>query len=126
MIAMSMPFDGGTSDFTFCLDLDYIVKWVQPAGSGEYYSFWICPAQLSFKNIEDVLVNLDWTGLAPDCQIQDIRRHSTRTTPNGNVQWFWEVELLEPSGSISLWATGFELSMTGPSTLSKAQRMREE
>ncbi|MEU0559476.1 hypothetical protein [Dactylosporangium sp. NPDC006015] len=31
------------------LDLDYIVRWVEPAGDGEPFSFWISPATLVFE-----------------------------------------------------------------------------
>jgi hypothetical protein len=110
-------------EFAMQFDLDYIVKWVEPAAEDQRYQFWVCPAELCFKNIADTQVNLNWKGLAPECQIQDIRRHDSRVTPNGSIQWRWNIELATPEGSIALWATGFELRIKGPVTLSNTQHV---
>jgi hypothetical protein len=112
-------------NFALILDLDYIVKWVQPAAKDQGYQFWVCPAELNFTNIADARVDLNWMRLAPECQIQDIRRHDSRTTPNGSTQWYWEIELATPEGSIALWATGFELKIKQPPVLSNKQYIRE-
>jgi hypothetical protein len=36
------------------LDLDYIVRWVDPAPRRKYFTFWIAPATLVFEQVWDV------------------------------------------------------------------------
>ncbi len=36
------------------LDLDYIVRWVEPARRQQYFSFWIAPATLVFDQAWDI------------------------------------------------------------------------
>ena len=36
------------------LDLDYIIRWIEPAPPTEHYSFLIAPATLVFENVWDV------------------------------------------------------------------------
>ena len=56
-------------DFSLSLDLDYIVEWLEPVVVGEGYRFWISPAELSFQNVSDVSVQLDWMGWGLECQV---------------------------------------------------------
>jgi hypothetical protein len=41
------------------LDLDYIVRWVDPAGAGRHFTFWIAPATLVFDEAWDVSGELE-------------------------------------------------------------------
>jgi hypothetical protein len=109
--------------FTLQLDLDYIVKWVEPEATDDCYRFWVSPAELRFLNVADASVTLNWVGVAPECQIQEIRQHGSRTTPNNSIQKDWEIELAAPEGEIVLWATGFELRIKRPPQLSSTQRL---
>jgi len=112
----------GGEQFSFSVELDYIVKWIEPADDG-FFKFWIRPAVLRFDLVDDVVMDFDGTGLMPECQIDGLRRTASRATPNGSTQWHWEFELIIPDGSISLWATGFELSLNGPPVLSASQHL---
>ena len=110
-----------SSGFEVVFELDYIVEWVEPSPGERGYRFWVSPAELRFSDVDDFRLELAWTGLALDCSIQDLHRREKRTTPNGNVQWRWEFELAVPQGTIALWATGFELRIQRPPTLSATQ-----
>jgi len=54
------------------LDLDYIVRWVEPAPGERHFTFWIAPATLVFEGARDIrgeLGPLDWA-----MEIADIHR----------------------------------------------------
>ncbi len=112
-----------SAGFGVAFDLDYIVKWVQPTPDERGYRFWVSPAELRFSDVDDLCLELAWIGLALDCSIQDLHRREKRTTPNGNVQWRWEIELAVPPGTIVFWATGFELRIQAPPMLSATQAL---
>jgi hypothetical protein len=40
------------------LDIDYIVRWVDPAPDEPHYSFWIVPATLVFEDVFGLSVDL--------------------------------------------------------------------
>lgn len=111
-------------DFSIALDLDYIVEWVEPTQEASNYAFWICPAELRFANVDGVDVALQWSGLPLECHIAELHRRESRQTPNGTLQWLWELELSAPGGSISLWATGFHLKMLAKPVLSNVQCLK--
>jgi hypothetical protein len=41
------------------IDLDYIVRWVDPAFGRQHFSFWIAPATLVFDEAWDITAELD-------------------------------------------------------------------
>jgi len=108
-------------EFSLCLDLDYIVKWIEPQPDEQSYRFWVCSAELQFNDVSDAQMDIDWRGWAPECQINEIRRAESRKTPNGFTEWHWELDLAKPEGRISLWATGFDLKLRKPPILSNTQ-----
>lgn len=112
-----------SSRFMLGLELGYIVKWIPPDSPSEPYRFWICPAELWFTNVADATIDLRWISSTMDVCIEDLYRRSRRSTPNGMIQWQWEVAFSMPEGNISLWATGFELRILGPPVLSNTQRL---
>jgi hypothetical protein len=120
----SITWDADT--YSFALFIDYILKWVEPLKSEVNYQFWISPAQLRFVNVDDVELDLRWNGLMMDCIIDDLQRKQSRVTPNGARQHQWEFLLSEPNGSISLWATNFELTILAPPTLTDQQCLTSE
>ena len=111
------------SAFEFVLDLQYIAKWIEPSDPTKNYRFWLCPAEMSFKNVDSADITLRWEGLPLRCSIDELGRLSKRQTPNGTVEWQWELQLAEPDGQISLWATSFELKILGPAVLSDVPRL---
>lgn len=109
--------------FSLILDIDYIVQWVETGGK---YQFWVSPSELCFRSVSDAVVSLDWTQLAPECQIEGIYRRETRTTANGTQDYHWDVEFGTPDGSIDLWATEFELRIQSVPVLCQTPHLRQK
>jgi hypothetical protein len=41
-------------DYIYAIDIDYIVKWVEPKPENHYFSFWVSPATMCFQNAFDI------------------------------------------------------------------------
>ena len=50
-------FKWDSNHFSLLFDIDYIVKWAEPIAADQRFQFWICPAELCFKNIADATRN---------------------------------------------------------------------
>jgi hypothetical protein len=112
--------------YDIVFDIDYIVKWIEPTKDNKTFRFWICPAELRFVNADDVNITLCWKDMPLRCCIEDLYRGESRTTPNGTIQLRWQLELSEPVGNISFWATGFELKMLATPELSDMQYLNKK
>jgi hypothetical protein len=99
--------------FALDLDIDYILEWITPSEGESYYSFVVCPASLRFNNIDETRIDLDWKKDALYAQMEEITRCDARRTPNGCIEWLWEINFSSLEGRISGWATGFELLLVG-------------
>ena len=97
--------------FTFSMDLQYILEWIEPKDGSSGYRFSISEGRLTFQNVDDLKVSMDWSGAALDSQIASIQVLKTRTTPNGRVQRYFEIEFADPEAVISLWSTGYEVEL---------------
>jgi hypothetical protein len=62
---------------------------------------------------------MDWSGSRLDSQIAAVRVLSTRTTPKGHIERFFEIEFSEPDASISVWSTGYEVILLDEPVISK-------
>jgi hypothetical protein len=54
---------------------------------------------------------MDWSGSALDAEIAAVRIPTTRSTPSGQLDRYFEIELSDPEGIISLWSTGYEVEL---------------
>jgi hypothetical protein len=97
--------------FTFCIDLQYILEWIAPSDASSGYRFSICEAWLMFRGVSELKVSMDWSGSALDSEIGAMRVLKSRTTPNGQLDRYFEIEFADPDGIISLWSTGYEVSL---------------
>jgi len=97
--------------FTFSMDVQYILEWIEQSGGSSDYRFSISEGRLTFQNVDDLKVSMDWSGAALDSRIASIQVPKTRTTPNGTVQRRFEIEFSEPEAVISLWSTGYEVEL---------------
>jgi hypothetical protein len=94
-------------NYEFVLDVDYLFAWVQPSPPSIYYSFWIAPATLVFRNVVDFKCQFsDPLGL----QIMDLKRENSRPPKNAafvdlKTEWTWTMDLLQ--GEISFSSIGF-------------------
>ena len=104
--------------FSFSMDIQYILEWIEPNDGTSGYRFSISEARLRFRDVDDLKVALDWSGLALDSQIASIRMLKTRTTPTGALQRYFEIEFADPEAIISLWSTGYELALLHEPVLS--------
>jgi len=98
------------SQYELLFDIDYIFAWVNPGPPSEYFSFWISPATLVFRNVYDLRVDIE-TGLRGlGLQLQGIGRSKEREPRNAayikdKKEWEWTLEGNE--GDILLCSVGF-------------------
>jgi hypothetical protein len=89
------------------LDIDYIFQWVHPVPPDEFFTFWIAPATLVFKNVFNVVINIEaGPSSVFDLEIADIHRLEELVAINGYKYWKWHIEL--QNGSIFLESNGYE------------------
>ena len=93
------------------MDVQYILEWLEPSDGSSGYRFSISEGRLTFQDVDDLKVSMDWSGAALDSQIASIRVLKTRVTPSGRVQRYFEIEFADPEATISLWSTGYELKL---------------
>ncbi|MCR9166583.1 MAG: hypothetical protein NXI35_38315 [bacterium] len=95
--------------FTLALDLQYILKWIEPSAASASYRFLVSEARLIFRDASDPKIAMDWDGAGLDSQIEGVRELGSRTTPNGQLERFFEIAFADPDGKISVWSTGYEV-----------------
>jgi hypothetical protein len=87
------------------LDIDYIVRWVDPIPPNEYFHFWIAPATLVFQGVQDIKIEFNIPNIM-DITLQGIERSNPRPTPNGtSTEWDWFIDSNE--GRITFRADGY-------------------
>jgi hypothetical protein len=100
------------------LDLDYITEWVcDPDGSCR---FRIAPATLTFREVSDLRVELDYHAVQAAItpfSISQITRESTSIPSH----YQWRIEVNWPQGAISFVAAGFNQTLRGPLLLKAEQ-----
>ncbi len=90
--------------YSLVFDLDYILKWVEPASSEEYFSFWVAPATLTFENVSEVEISLQSD--LPQLTLFGIERADEQPAPDGRFK-SWRYTLDGDQGTISFRATAF-------------------
>jgi hypothetical protein len=69
------------------LDLDYIVRWVDPAPSRQHFTFWIAPATLVFEQAWDISGEL-----GPLHELMEIADLHRLDPPDGKPDPLWHLE----------------------------------
>ena len=93
-----------TTDLIF--DIDYIFKWVHPVPPEQYFSFWLSPCTLIFKDTFALKMDIDNQGMKADLlEIADLILVSKIEQEKGVWIYEWEMELQE--GNIRFKSTGF-------------------
>ncbi len=90
------------------LDIDFILEWLCDKDSGSC-EFRIAPATLTFHEVSDLVVALDYvTTTAALCpaSIGEITRES-RADPSGYRTFNWRIDINWPAGCIRFIASGF-------------------
>jgi hypothetical protein len=70
-------------------DIDYILKWNKPDLEGLPFTFWIAPATLVFKEVQNLSFELDY-GFSQHFEISDIERDGnnwTIVTQQGDIRF---------------------------------------
>jgi hypothetical protein len=72
------------------LDIDYILQWNKPDLEGLPFTFWVAPASLVFKSVQDLTFDFDLS-LENDFEIEDIKKKENRCwtiiTRQGDMQF---------------------------------------
>ncbi|WP_202867676.1 hypothetical protein [Kribbella pittospori] len=79
--------DGTLPPARVLLDLDYIVRWVDPAYGQEHFSFWIAPATLVFDHAWDVSGDL-----GPLHELLEIDALHRLASPDRDPAPLWHLE----------------------------------
>jgi hypothetical protein len=117
--------------YAFSVDLDYILEWLEPTSSSSgHYRFMVAEARLVFRDAKEMVVSLDWSGMRmgdsltyEDAQIDDIVVVGTRAPKVGAPERQFKINFHFPSGSISLWSTGYEVHLLGEPVVSDTQQL---
>jgi len=80
------------------LDIDYILQWNKPDIEGLPFTFWVAPATLVFKNINDIQFEID-TAFDEAVEIEDIELNKS----DNKIQWI----IITQQGDIEFTADGF-------------------
>lgn len=106
--------------FELLLDIDYVVRWVDPTPPDDYFTFWVAPATLVFNNVHDVEVHLEsQTG---EFSICSINRSDEQATQNKKLtDWLWKIDTYEDS--LSFRATGYQQYFRTQPILTQSQRL---
>lgn len=80
------------------LDIDYILQWNKPDIEGLPFTFWVAPATLVFKNINNIQFEID-TAFDEAIEIEDIELNKL----DNKIQW----TIITQQGDIEFTADGF-------------------
>ncbi len=113
------------------LDIDYIVEWLQPQDDNAAFEFRVAPANLTFHEVTDLVVSVDYAASTAAFQpmiIHEIQREFV-TNPKGYSSFVWNIDINWPRKShISFHSSGFtqvlraEPIVFGAQYLSPSQR----
>lgn len=102
------------------LDIDYIVRWVNPNSTENTFSFWVAPATLVFSNVCDLEIHLE--SQSGGFLIRSFERSDEQLTPNKEMNvWLWEFDLDE--GNLSFRTTGFTQFFRRKPSLTHSQQL---
>jgi hypothetical protein len=105
------------SKYFFSLYLDYILEWRKIENSG--FDFLIAPAVLTFENVSDLKVELDFYQTA--LEIDEIQKIGSCISPNRKmILYNYEVVFFD-QGTIRFTASGFTQKLTAEPKFSKQQ-----
>lgn len=114
------------------LDIDYIIEWLPPQSEENAFGFRIAPANLTFREVTDLVISIDYassTAALQPMMIHEIHREAVSYS-TGYSSFAWRVEINWPSNSfISFHSPDFtqvlraEPIVSGAQYLSPSQRM---
>ena len=75
-------------------DIDYIFEWVNPSANENFFTFWVAPCTLIFKNVWEVKTELELPGKDRaefNLEISDLK-WTNRTAPKNSDYQNWVIE----------------------------------
>ena len=88
-------------------DIDYIFEWIHPVPPQKYFSFWVAPCTLIFKEVYELRIDIDQQGNTLDLfDFDDITMLSKKELDNGSTIYEWLLEL--HIGDIQFKSLGFD------------------
>lgn len=112
IIAMALTESGEAGRSRVLFDLDYLVRWVQPAAPETTFSFWIAPVTLAFEDVWALAGELAHADLSIDW----IRRLPEDPGPG------WHIDGHMFDLYLTSWA-GFTMTVRRPPVLVGRQRL---
>jgi len=115
-------------NYSFSLDIDYIHKWIMVDGDNNF-EFAISPAKLTFNNISNLKLSVDFSGCLPEMSIDRIEMKNERPTANKKLSEYDFLIVLnwpENGGEMSFSATGFVQRSLAAAALYEEQKIPAE
>ena len=102
-------------------DLDYVFRWVDPQPPDPFYTFWVAPCTLIFKNYFDLKIDafFEYVNSFEIDGVNMLGRFENEY--NHLLYYHWEIELR--GGVISLKSEGFEQIVRKPPIHTPAQSL---
>ena len=108
--------------FELALDIDYIVKWVNPEKE-THLKFWVAPATLIFRNVYDISLSSDSVCV----EILEIVRENPvkpRNSDHINEQFEYNWIIETTVGEIAFKSVGYDQYLKKYPSLLKTQKMK--
>jgi len=112
------------NEFCFSMKLNYILKWIAPSAPQTSFRFLISEASLTFHDVDELKLSLDWSESALDLEIAALTVRTSRTTPTGRPQRLFEFDLAQPNGRITLWSSSYSVLLIGEAVISDVASRR--
>ena len=97
------------AEFKLYLDIDLIIEWIEPLSSEDGYRFMIAPATLVFRNVWNLIVDID-TNLALDIDSVSMQNpHYPKNKDCVQDENEYDLNIGLQQGEISFSSSGFEI-----------------
>jgi hypothetical protein len=103
--------------------VDYILKWLK--NEGNQYQFQILPSTLTFKEVCNLRISLDYA--SPSASLGPFSIHKIARAVEKRDRYeatIWQIEINWPEGEITFESSGFEQHGRGDPVISSEQRLQ--
>jgi len=112
----------GQLEYDLLCDIDYLFQWVKPVPPSRYFSFWVSPCTLEFRDVSDLAIKMDGGMPLTISGLELVGRQERR--PNDWV-YEWRLEF-HYSMDIRLKSHGFEQVVRAAPVHSDGQSLDQE
>jgi len=106
-------------ELEFCLDIDYLFKWVLDSSKTNLYKFWVSPCVLVFFNVSNLKISIEFKD-SIGLDILDINRNESFLYLEKKIT-FWNFEILTDKGTISFESSGYKQIVRKQPILNQSQ-----